>query len=598
MQKILTLMISIILITSCQAQVRLTSTEPSTTKWDIPVGKRAIPGQTGKHFLVYMSLANLMDSVGISAGGATDLSYTGTSGTITLNSSTGTDVNFIAGTGMGLSRTGADMTINSTITQGITSLGLQTGTTQTFATGSTGTDFNISSATNVHTFHIPSASGSNRGLVTTDTQTFAGAKTFSYLGGAPAGGNSLIVADQNGRLENLYGATVGHVPKWTGTAFTLQADATGGITSLNSQTGATQTFSVGNSGTYPSWSSASNIHTYRLPTASSGQVLKYDGTGWAAGTDNGITSAITSLGGQTGATQTFAYARSGTTPSWSSSGNVHTFRLPTATSNQVLKYNGSEWAAGTDDGALPAGASSNTMAYISAAWSTSAFLKNNSTTTVTGNNKRVEINNDTGGEQWPSSINTLTKFLVNGRIQLNSTSSTACTTLMGQNTDMEVGDVTVGNGLAISGGTLSSIDGNFGQLSKSGTSLQSATTSMAKVTFDASVSGGTTATPSTVNEEITIGATGLYEVSFNCANIAGTANRTISFMIYIGGTAITNTLGATTKAANDYTTYHFQEILSLTSGDLINVRMAYDNATGSGTDIYVVSPRLIVKRKT
>jgi hypothetical protein len=186
----------------------------------------------------------------------------------------------------------ANPIVNASST-GITSLGSQTGATQTFATGTTGTDFNISSGSNVHTFNIPSASGSNRGLVTTSTQTFAGAKTFSYLGGAPSGGNSLIVADINGRLENLYGATTGHVPKWNGTAFTLQADNTG-ITSLGSQTGATQTFATANTGTYPSWSSASNVHTYRLPSASTGQVLKFDGTGWAAGTDNsGITGGST-----------------------------------------------------------------------------------------------------------------------------------------------------------------------------------------------------------------------------------------------------------------------------------------------------------------
>lgn len=56
---------------------------------------------------------------------------------------------------------------------GITSLNSQTGTTQTFATGSSGTDFNIASATNTHTFNIPTASATNRGLLsTTDWSTF------------------------------------------------------------------------------------------------------------------------------------------------------------------------------------------------------------------------------------------------------------------------------------------------------------------------------------------------------------------------------------------------------------------------------------------
>jgi len=62
---------------------------------------------------------------------------------------------------------------------GITTLNTLTAATQTFAVGTSGTDFNISSATSTHTFNIPSASASARGLVTTTTQTFAGVKTFS-----------------------------------------------------------------------------------------------------------------------------------------------------------------------------------------------------------------------------------------------------------------------------------------------------------------------------------------------------------------------------------------------------------------------------------
>jgi len=67
----------------------------------------------------------------------------------------------------------------------ITSLNALTATTQTFATGTSGSDFNISSATSTHTFNLPTASSTVRGLLSSANWTTFNAKESALTFSSP-----------------------------------------------------------------------------------------------------------------------------------------------------------------------------------------------------------------------------------------------------------------------------------------------------------------------------------------------------------------------------------------------------------------------------
>jgi len=75
--------------------------------------------------------------------------------------------------------------IITTFSTGLNALNGLTAQVQYLATGTSGTDFNISSLTDTHTFNIPSSSATNRGLLTSANWTTFNNKVTSVSGTAP-----------------------------------------------------------------------------------------------------------------------------------------------------------------------------------------------------------------------------------------------------------------------------------------------------------------------------------------------------------------------------------------------------------------------------
>jgi hypothetical protein len=157
--------------------------------------------------------------------------------------------------------------VHTTFTTGIGAINGLTAPAQYLVTGTSGTDFNINSATATHTFNLPTASSTNRGaLSTTDWTTFnskiGGSGTTNYISKFTASGtigNSLFI--DNGTAvglgtapSNAYLLSVAGIYRGIGVGDAQRIELTdsqaaGATVSLNPQFG----LGVGAVGTYGSF---------------------------------------------------------------------------------------------------------------------------------------------------------------------------------------------------------------------------------------------------------------------------------------------------------------------------------------------------------
>lgn len=205
---------------------------------------------------------------------------------------------------------------------------------QTFAVGSSGSDFTISSAGSSHTFNLPTADASKRGLVSTSAQTFGGLKRF------------------NAGLEIKTGNTI-KLFNAADTAYTaFESAATSSVTYTLPPTDGLPAQVLGTDGSAGlGWTYVGDVFIDVDPPADPRygtlwwnsyegdlKIYYFDGTNavWVDTNNGGIGggisgsggSGITSINGLTEFVQFFTTGYSGSDFNISSSGSTHTFNLP------------------------------------------------------------------------------------------------------------------------------------------------------------------------------------------------------------------------------------------------------------------------------
>jgi len=549
--------------------------------------------------------------------GTTNLSITGSSSPLTLNSSTGTDVTITAGTGITLAGTSGNVTItNSSADQsitnegqlsvgagtagtsiinsntsgsgaitfqegagidisesgdtitidniGMTSLNGSTNGSQTFATGTASTDFNIATSGFTHTFNLPDASASSRGALTSaDWSTFNGKFSLPALtSGSVLFSNGTTISQDN---SNFF---------WNNTNKRLGIRVAAPAHSLDVMGSSTSTEFIG--------SFKANGVTLETPTTGTkGNMLSLQGAGAAYYHGRDVTNDIDFLMGTSSSGMAFM-------------GSMSNHGLDLRTNNTAR-------IAITNAGVVTIGNLAGSGTRMVTATSTGQL---GTATITTGTVTSVGITNGGGISVSGSPITTsgsitltatdasitnegYTGVVASGAIGFNDAKLqgyNSSGTATGNGTTFEGGTgITITETTSTNGGTIKFDLGTvYGSLAQGSSALTLTTTLTKLIDMQADVSSSGI-TLSAANDRMTVANTGVYEVNFSCDCKGNGSTFDIEHMGYKNGTTflgLNTRLTATNGVMNNMSS---TKMVSLTAGDYIEM-WSKGSTTGGSVD--------------